>query len=185
MSHRDALPQLSGELFLTDGGLETVMIFHRGIDLPEFSAFDLLKDDEGTEELRRYYEPYLELAGETGAGYILESPTWRASPRWAEQIGYSRGELEEMNRKGIALMAELRDRYADRVSPIVISGCIGPQDDAYDPEQLLSAEQAEDYHSRQIGTFAETEADMVTALTLTYVDEAIGMVESLIQEALV
>ena len=175
MSHRDELPQLSGELFLTDGGLETVMIFHRGIDLPEFSAFDLLKDDEGTEELRRYYEPYLELARETGAGFILESPTWRASPRWAEQIGYSPGELEEMNRKGIALMAELRERYADQVSPIVISGCIGPQDDAYDPEQLLSAEEAEEYHSTQIGTFADTEADMVTALTLTYVDEAIGI----------
>jgi S-methylmethionine-dependent homocysteine/selenocysteine methylase len=175
MSNRGELPQLSGELFLTDGGLETVMIFHRGIDLPEFAAFDLLKDDQGTEELGRYYEPYLQIARETGAGFVLESPTWRASPRWAEQIGYTADQLDAMNRRAIALMADLRDRYQDRVSPIVISGCIGPQDDGYSPEQLLTAEQAEDYHSTQIGTFADTEADMVAAITMTYADEAIGV----------
>ncbi len=71
---------MGGELFLTDGGLETTLIFHRGLDLPEFAAFDLLKGDEGTEELRRYFVPYLELAKEHGAGFVLESPTWRASP---------------------------------------------------------------------------------------------------------
>jgi S-methylmethionine-dependent homocysteine/selenocysteine methylase len=175
MGSRAELPQLGGDLFLTDGGLETVLIFHRGIDLPEFAAFDLLKDDKGTDELRSYFEPYLELAKEGGAGFVLESPTWRASPRWAEQIGYSAEQLDRMNRKAIALMAELRDRYADQVSPIVISGCIGPQDDGYSPEQLLDADQAAEYHSTQIGTFADTEADMVTAITMTYADEAIGV----------
>jgi homocysteine S-methyltransferase len=173
--YRAALPQLGDELFLTDGGLETTLIFHRGIDLPEFSAFDLLKDEEGIEELRRYFISYLELAKEHDAGFILESPTWRASPRWGEAIGYSADELDEANRKAIALMAELRDRYEGDVSPIVISGNIGPQDDGYDPKQKLSADQAADYHSTQIGTFADTESDMVTALTLTYVDEAIGI----------
>jgi homocysteine S-methyltransferase len=175
MEHRNDLPQLSGDLFLTDGGIETTLIFHRGIDLPEFAAFDLLKDDRGVEELRRYFLPYLELAKEHGAGFVLESPTWRASPRWGAQIGYDDAELEAINRKAIALMAELRDRYEPDVSPIVISGCIGPQDDGYDPKQMLSAAEAAEYHSTQIGTFADTEADMVTALTLTYVDEAIGI----------
>jgi S-methylmethionine-dependent homocysteine/selenocysteine methylase len=174
MNYRSDLPQLTDDLFLTDGGLETTLIFHRGIDLPEFAAFDLFKDDEGTEELRRYYVPYLELAKENGAGFVLESPTWRASPRWAAEIGYSPEELDGVNRKAIALMAELRDQYEDGVSPIVISGCIGPQDDGYDPKQRLSAEDAADYHSTQIGTFADTEADMVAALTMTYADEAIG-----------
>ncbi len=169
------LPQLSDELFLTDGGIETTLIFNRGIDLPEFAAFDLLKDDEGMDELRRYFVPYLELAKENGAGFVLESPTWRASPRWAEEIGYGPAELDAANRQAIALMADLRDRYADDVSPIVISGCIGPQDDGYDPKQKLSADQAAEYHATQIGTFADTEADMVAALTLTYVDEAIGI----------
>jgi homocysteine S-methyltransferase len=169
------LPQLSDELFITDGGIETTLIFNRGIDLPEFAAFDLLKDDKGTDELRGYFLPYLELAKEHGAGFVLESPTWRASPRWGEELGYGPAEMDALNREAIALMAELRDRYAADVSPIVISGCIGPQDDGYDPKQKLSAEQAADYHSIQIGTFADTEADMVTALTLTYVEEAIGI----------
>ncbi len=174
-SHRSELPQLKGDLFLTDGGLETTLIFHRGIDLPEFAAFVLLKDVEGTGEIRRYYESYLALAKEHGAGFVLESPTWRASPRWAGEVGYSDQELDEANRRAISLMAELRDRHQDEISPIVISGQIGPQDDGYSPEQKLSAEEAADYHSTQIGTFAETEADMVTALTMTYADEAIGV----------
>jgi S-methylmethionine-dependent homocysteine/selenocysteine methylase len=169
------LPQLNGDLFLTDGGLETTLIFHRGIDLPQFAAFVLLDDDDGTEEIRRYYESYLALAKEHGAGFVLESPTWRASPRWAGELGYSDEALDEANRRAIALMAELRDRFKGDVSPIVISGQIGPQDDGYRPEQKLTAEQAADYHSTQIATFAETEADMVTALTMTYPDEAIGV----------
>jgi homocysteine S-methyltransferase len=173
--YRAGLPQLSDELFLTDGGIETTLIFRRGIDLPEFAAFDLLKDDEGADELRRYFVPYLELAREHGAGFVLESPTWRASPRWGAELGYGAEELDLVNRKAIALMAELRGRYEDDVSPIVISGCIGPQDDGYDPQQMLSPDEAEEYHSAQIGTFADTEADMVAALTLTYVDEAIGV----------
>jgi S-methylmethionine-dependent homocysteine/selenocysteine methylase len=175
MDFRDKLPQLGDELFLTDGGIETTLIHHRGIDLPEFAAFDLLKDEKGADELRRYYLPYLELAREHGAGFVLESPTWRASPRWGEEIGYGPEGLDAMNRKAIALMAELRGRNEDDVSPIVISGCIGPQDDGYDPKQKLIAGEAAEYHSTQIGTFADTEADMVAALTLTYVDEAIGI----------
>lgn len=173
--YRAELPQLGDELFLTDGGIETTLIFHRGLDLPEFAAFDLLKDDAGTDELRRYFVPYLELAKEEGAGFVLESPTWRASPRWGEEIGYGPDELDGINRRAIQLMAGLRDRYASDVSPIVISGCIGPQDDGYDPKQKLSADEAAEYHSTQIGTFADTDADMVTALTLTYVEEAIGI----------
>jgi homocysteine S-methyltransferase len=175
MNYRSDLPQLSDDLFLTDGGIETTLIFHRGIDLPEFAAFDLFKDDDGTEELRSYYRPYPELAKENGAGFVLESPTWRASPRWAAEIGYSPEELEGMNRKAIALMAELRDEYEDGISSIVISGNVGPHDDGYDLKERLSAEEAADYHSTQIGTFADTEADMVTALTMTYGDEAIGI----------
>ncbi len=172
---RDALPQQTGELFLTDGGIETDLIFHRGRDLPEFAAFDLLKDDDGVEELRAYYVPYLELAREAGAGFVLESPTWRASPGWGERIGYGPDEIERVNRDAIALMAELRDRFAADVSPLVISGCIGPRDDGYDPQRRMSADEAAEYHSAQVSTFADTEADMAAALTLTYVEEAIGI----------
>ena len=175
MRHRSHLPQLDGALFLTDGGLETTLIFHDGLDLPLFAAFDLLKDDEGTEAVRRYFEPYAELARDRGIGFVLESPTWRASPRWAGELGYSEADLAELNRKAITLMEELRERYESAAAPMVISGCIGPQDDGYDPAELLSPDAAQDYHDTQIGTFADTAADMVTAITMTYVEEAVGL----------
>ena len=111
--HRRRLPQLDGGVFLTDGGIETTLIFHHGLELPLFAAFDLLKDDEGTEALRAYYRPYAELAREHGVGLVLEAPTWRASPGWAAQLGYSPEELDGFNRKAIGLMEELRDEYAD------------------------------------------------------------------------
>src|ERR687895_2136563 len=175
MSYRNHLPQLDGGLFLTDGGIETTLIFLEGIDLPLFAAFDLLKDDEGREALRGYYEPFAELARARRVGFVLESPTWRASPRWAAELGYSERELEQLNRKAIALMEEIRDRHADSDASVVISGCIGPQDDGYNPSQILSAADAQDYHSTQIPTFSETAADMVTAITMTYVEEALGV----------
>jgi S-methylmethionine-dependent homocysteine/selenocysteine methylase len=144
------LPQQSDELFLTDGGIETVLIFHDGLDLPVFAAFDLLKDRQGTDALRRYYAPYLALAKQRGAGFIAESPTWRASPRWAAQLGYSVQELDAFNRRAIELMEELKDAYPRTV----ISGCIGPQDDGYNPSELLDEHRAEQYHATQIATFA-------------------------------
>ena len=105
---------------------------------------------------------------------MLESPTWRASPRWAKEIGYSDEELDRLNRKAIGLMEELREEFESDDAPFVISGCIGPQDDGYSPETKLSADEAQAYHSTQIDTFADTAADMVTAITMTYADEAIG-----------
>jgi S-methylmethionine-dependent homocysteine/selenocysteine methylase len=176
MSHRTSLPQLEGDLFLTDGGIETSLIFHQGLDLPEFAAFVLLDTDEGLDQLRRYYEPYLALARESGAGFVLESPTWRASPGWAARLDVSREKLDELNRRAIALMEELRGHAGD--APVVISGCVGPQGDGYRPVELLSAAAARDYHSTQIGTFADTAADMVTAITMTYADEAIGVAQA-------
>jgi S-methylmethionine-dependent homocysteine/selenocysteine methylase len=172
VSYRSGLPQLGDELFLSDGGIETTLIFHHGLDLPAFAAFVLLRDEAGTDELRRYYAPYLKLAREAGVGFVLESPTWRASPRWAAELGVSEQELDELNRKAIALMEELRGEAAGTA---VISGCIGPHDDGYNPTTKLTAAEARDYHATQIATFADTAADMVTAMTITYADEAIGL----------
>ena len=115
------------------------------------------------------------LAARAGRGFVLESPTWRASPRWAAELGYTDEELDALNRKAIALMEEIRGDVRPTGAPIVISGCIGPQDDGYDPARAAPADAAQDYHATQIGTFADTAADMVTAITMTYADEAIGI----------
>jgi S-methylmethionine-dependent homocysteine/selenocysteine methylase len=174
MKYRQHLPQLDGDLFLTDGGIETTLIFHHGLDLPAFAAFDLLKDDQGTATLRAYYEPYVALAREQGVGFVLESPTWRASARWGGEIGYTTGQLDEMNRKAITLMEQIREQGSSD-APVVISGCVGPQDDGYNPTMKLTASAAQKYHAEQIATFRDNAADMVTAITMTYVDEAVGI----------
>lgn len=179
MSSAADLPQLDGGLFLTDGGLETTLIFHGGIDLPLFASFTLLGDPEGERALREYFAPYLAVAAEREAGFVLDTATWRASPRWAEELGMSGNELDRANRRAVELIADLRDEYAGRMSgPIVLSGVVGPQDDGYQPQQLLSAGEAESYHAVQIRTFADTPVDLISAVTMTYADEAVGIVRA-------
>jgi S-methylmethionine-dependent homocysteine/selenocysteine methylase len=174
-AYRSRLPQLDRELFLTDGGLETTLIFHEGIDLPLFAAVGLLGSDEGRIALRKYFDAYARLAAEHGVGIVLESATWRASPDWAAKLGYSPDELDRLNRAAIELLVDVRAAFATDTSPIVISGCIGPRGDGYVAGEQMSADEAEAYHAVQIGTFADTAADLVTAITMTYPDEALGI----------
>ena len=173
--YRDSLPQLDGRLFLTDGGIETTLIFREGLDLPLFAAFDLLKSAAGEAALRRYFEGYAALARRLGAGVILESATWRANPDWGARLGYSREALAEANRKAIRLLEDVRNGIDEGKTPAVISGCIGPRGDGYVPGRTMTDAEAESYHAEQIGTFAGTAADMVTAITMNYVEEAIGV----------
>lgn len=173
--YRHELPQLDGELFLTDGGIETTLIFHDGLDLPDFAAFHLLKDETGRSALERYFRRHASIARQSGTGFVLESATWRASPDWGARLGYSRDELAEANRGAVWLLANLRRELETPQSSMVISGCVGPRGDGYDPGALMTAREAEAYHAEQIGTFAETEADMVTAITMTNCSEAIGV----------
>ncbi len=173
--YRSRLPQLDGGLFLTDGGIETSLIFHDGFDLPYFAAFHLLQDAAGRAALYRYFARYAEIARDLGTGFILESPTWRASADWGDKLGYSEVALAQANRESIALMHELRKEFETERTAMVISGCVGPRGDGYDPGEIMSPEAAEAYHARQIGAFAQAGADMVTAITMTNVNEAIGV----------
>ncbi len=173
--YRNSLPQLSGDFFLTDGGLETTLIFHEGLDLPEFAAYDLMRHDEGYETLLNYYRTYAALARTYDVGFILESPTWRTNPDWGTKIGDSNETLAEMNRKAIALLRAVRNEYENDTTPMVISGCIGPRGDGYNPASIMTEAEAERYHAHQIETFSDTDADMVAAITMTHVEEAIGI----------
>jgi S-methylmethionine-dependent homocysteine/selenocysteine methylase len=173
--YRDALPQLDADLFLTDGGIETTLIFDDGIDLPDFAAFVLLDDAPGRDALVRYFESYVAIAVRDRVGIILETPTWRASPDWAERRGYTLDDLDRVNREAVELLEAVRRRHETSASPIVISGCIGPRGDGYAPAFLMEAGEAEAYHRRQIDVFAAAGVDLVTAITMTYPAEAIGI----------
>lgn len=173
--YRNNLPQLSGNLFLTDGGMETTLIFHQGLDLPEFASFDLLKHPAGERSVRQYFHTYANLARSYGVGLILESATWRANPDWGNRLGYSAEELAKLNRKAIALLHDIRQEYETPESRMVISGCIGPRGDGYIPSSAMTVQEAADYHRTQIEIFRDAEADLVTAMTINYVEEAIGV----------
>lgn len=176
---RRPLPQLTGGgLFVTDGGLETELVFHDGIDLPSFAAFPLLDDPDQRDRLRRYYYGYLDIARALGAGFVVETPTWRANPDWAGPLGYSPERLDAVNRAAVTLAEEVRaDAAADGITAVV-SGCVGPRGDGYDPGHAMTVDEAEHYHAVQIGTFANTSADQVTAITMTNAAEAIGVVRA-------
>jgi S-methylmethionine-dependent homocysteine/selenocysteine methylase len=178
MSHRDSLPLDDGSLFLTDAGMETVLIFHQGQDLPSFATFPLLEHEDGRAALRTYYEPFLELARTHGTGFILGGATWRASSDWGEELGYDREALALVNRQAIEFIEELRLNAPDSQPVVLLEAPIGPRGDAYAPSSLMSAAEAEAYHSPQMRTLADTAVDLITGLTLTYADEATGMVRA-------
>lgn len=173
--YRHALPQLAPVPFLADGGLETTLIYHDGIALPHFAAFQLLRSTEGTLLLQRYFRRYAEIAVTHRMGLVLESATWRASSDWGRRLGYSAADLVEANRRAITMLEVIRADVSTADSPMVISGNIGPRGDGYVADRVMSVAEAERYHHSQIATFAATEADCVTALTMTYAAEAIGI----------
>jgi homocysteine S-methyltransferase len=173
--YRNKLPQLGSKMFIADGGLETSLIFHSDIDLPLFAAFPLIASSEGIARLESYFRPYLDLAVENGAGIILDTPTWRCSQGWTRQLGYSVMDTEYFNQASVDFLVKLRDRHQNEETPIVINGVVGPEGDGYDPQNTLSSLEAEHYHRHQVEVLANTAADMVSAITIPYVEEAIGI----------
>lgn len=177
-TYRANLPQLSDDLFITDGGLETTLIFHEGLDLPDFAAFDLLKHQTGYQALQKYFRTYATLARNYQVGLVVESATWRANPDWGTKLGYSRATLAEMNREAIVLLHQIRQEFETEQSRIVISGCLGPRGDGYVPSDAMTVEEAQDYHQPQVETFRDADADLVTAITMNTVEEAIGITQA-------
>jgi len=175
--YRNNLPQLGGDLFLTDSGLETDLVFNKGFDLPCFSTIPLLGDETARQAIIRYYNAHIDIARRFGRGLILETPTWRASPDWAKPLGLDVDALAGAVRDGVALVADVA-QSADMEKPLVISGNIGPRGDGYDPGAVMNAADAEAYHAWQIGLFKETSVDLVTAMTITNAPEAIGFVNA-------
>lgn len=173
MTH--ALPQLDGAVFLTDSGLETDLVFSGGWDLPDFAAYPLLDRDDGRAALRAYVDEHVRVARDAGLGIVVETPTWRASRDWGDRLGHDAAALTSLNRRAAQLVDEAR-RGAD--VPVVVSGCLGPRGDGYVPGAQMTPQEAADYHRPQVEAFADSPADLVSALTLTGVAEAVGVVEA-------
>jgi homocysteine S-methyltransferase len=175
MNTTRTLPQLADQKFLTDGGLETWLIFDEGIDIPHFASFVLLDDAEAVSTMKRYYRNHLDIARRHGVGFVLESPTWRASQDWADLLGLDSQRLKTLTIKAIEMMLEIHDEAPVDQPTMVVSGNIGPRGDGYNPDFHMTAEEAEAYHSAQIETMVDAGAEMIGALTMTYTAEAIGI----------
>lgn len=171
------LPQMGDEVFLTDSGIETDLIYNHGLDLPDFAPFPLLESDEGRTTLLDYFRAHLDVASERGMGVVFETPTWRASPDWGERLGYDLERLAELNRDAVDLLRCIRDESRSSL-PFVISGNVGPRADGYDDEALMTAAEAAEYHAWQVGVLAASGVDIVSALTVDYVAEGVGIADA-------
>ena len=176
--YRNQLPLLEDRFFMTDGGLETSLIFRQGVELPYFASYDLLKTETGTALIESHYERFTNLAREHGVGIVLATPTWRASRDWGSKLGYSDIALADANRRAVDLLDNFRSRWETPATSIVIVGTIGPRGDGYQASACMTPSQAQAYHQEQINTFAATQVDMVGGFTLNYIEEAIGMVRA-------
>jgi homocysteine S-methyltransferase len=165
---------LTTGLAVTDGGLETTLLFHDGLELPCFAAFPLLEDERGRAALRRYFENFLRVAGERGLPFVIDTPTWRANPDWGAELGYDAERLAEANRAAVAFVREIAAGRDD----VIVDGVLGPRGDGYVVGERMTADAAADYHAWQIGVLADAGVDRITALTMTYPEEAIGVVRA-------
>jgi len=164
--------------YVTDGGLETDLIFNHGVDLPEFAAYPLVWTDDGRALLRSYYDGYADIAGAVGAGLRLETPTWRANPDWAALLGHDVRTVSDANRTAVELLQGLAHDWRDRVPDIVVTGMVGPRGDGYVVGDAVDPDEAADYHGPQVRAFAEAGAQAVCALTLSDPGEAVGVVRA-------
>lgn len=163
-------------LYLTDSGLETMLVFHEGWELPEFAACELLKSEKGRKRLEDYFKQHAAIAAAGEFGFVMEAPTWRSNPDWGRKLGYDEAGLDALNRQAIGLMQDWRNQIRAAANmPVVISGCVGPRGDGYVAGEAMTPEEAQDYHQAQVNSFAAAGADVVSAITMTNVNEAVGV----------
>jgi S-methylmethionine-dependent homocysteine/selenocysteine methylase len=170
-----ALPFSPNARVVTDGGLETDLLFNHGVDLPEFAAFPLLEDTRGLELLSAYYTAYAEVAAHAGATLLLETPTWRANPEWGAKLGYDGAALRSANHRAVDLLRGLTPDID--LEQVLVSGVVGPRGDGYVPT-AAAVDEAASYHSAQIAAFAEAGVDVVHAMTVGTTQEAEGIVQA-------
>lgn len=153
-------------------GMETDLIFTQGVDLPHFASFPMIDQAEGRARLIGYYEGLIQIGRDTGAGIILDTPTWMANPDRAAALGYAAADLPRVTGDAVALAQQVAQAHPD--IPTRISVQIGPRGDGYQPG-IAAAETSAAYHGPQIRAAKRAGADMVSAYTLGSAGEAVGI----------
>lgn len=161
--------------WIADAGLETVMIFLEGFDLPHFASFTLLDSAAGRAALTRYFDHFVRLAHDGSTGFVLDTATWRANMGWAAAMGLDAAAIRSANCKAVAFALSYRDRVETDTLPILINGVVGPAGDGYRIDTAMTANDAEVLHGFQIEALAEAGVDLISAVTMTYPAQAIGV----------
>lgn len=172
---RTTFPREDGLLYLTEGGTETEVIYRHGHRLREFAMFELMDDPAAVADLEDMYRRYLDVAAKHGFAALMAGFDYRASPDWGRKLGYSPDRLREMQHKCIEFLRDVARPYVDQLPRIALAGCVGPRGDAYSLNRGITADEAEAYHSTQMGTLKECGVDLVWAATINNIPEAVGI----------
>lgn len=161
----------NGGNVMINGGLETTLIYKHNLDLPFFSCIDLFKTEETKQIMYDYYLDYVKAAKKYNVPVIIDTPTWRFNKDWAIQSGYNDQQLANRNKEAVDLVRGLKDVYDN----VIISGELGPRYDGYVISEKMTTEEAQQYHSAQVESFSSSNVDIITAATMNYVEEALGV----------
>jgi len=158
------------DITLTDGGIETRIIYEFKRAIGDFEAYRLLADEDGRDILRRIYQSYVDVAARHGLPIQIGTPTWRASRRWVKNV-------QGVNAAAVDLLRSIRRQFLD--VQISLGGVIGPASDGYATGEALSADAAFAYHQDQANILAEFNVDLLYAPTFPAFSELSGVASAM------
>lgn len=146
------------------------------IDLhPVLVNAPLIYQEKGRQALRKIYQSYIDIALEAKTPFLMCTPTWRTN-----QERVSRTQIKpSINIDAVHFLQEIRESQKDGRENIKIGGMIGCKNDCYQPQEALSAAQAEQFHAWQIEQLKQGGVDFLIAETLPNVDEAMGIAKAI------
>lgn len=170
--------QVEGRYYLSEGGMETEVMYKHGFDFPHFAVFELLKNPKAVSALQAMYRQYFDVVAKHQMVALVGGLDYRASPDWGALLGYSADGLSDMNHRCIDFLRDLAKEYIGEIDEILIQGFIGPRGDAYETNTVITEQESEDYHSVQLQTLKEADVDLASALTFNNIPESIGVAKA-------
>lgn len=175
VKHTSFPPRKEGRFYLTEGGTETELMYKHGFELPHFAMFPMLENPDALSRMRDMFRSYLDVAAKHEFCALMGGLDYRASPDWGELLGYSPASLSDANLQSIEFLREIAREYSSQIPEILIQGLIGPRGDAYERNESITENEAEDYHAVQLETLKKADVDSALAITFNNIPESIGV----------
>lgn len=173
--HTSLPPQKEGRFYLTEGGTETELMYRHGFELPHFAMFPLLDNPNALSRMKDMFRSYLDVAAKHQFCALMGGLDYRASPDWGELLGYSPASLADANLQSIEFLREVASEYSSQIPEILFVGLVGPRGDAYERNETITENEAEDYHAVQLETLKKANVDSALAITFNNIPESVGV----------